>query len=90
MEDLAIGEPGDGAQAEMRMRPDVETVRLGDLGGSHMVGEAPRTDRSPAPSGQCPAHRDVADLRPMTFGDLEPDAHVSRKSSMSTERVHDQ
>ena len=47
-------EPGDGVQAGVRVRPDVQAGGLGDRHRAHVVGEAPRPDGAPAPAGQRP------------------------------------
>ncbi|GAB2470516.1 hypothetical protein GCM10027030_01500 [Luteococcus sediminum] len=52
MEHLAVEQPGDGLQADVRVRANVDACTLGDVGGPHVVGEAPVPDRAKSRRGR--------------------------------------
>ena len=51
VQDFAGQQPGDGLQADVGMRADVEAVVFGDRGGSHLVDEAPGADSAAGTTG---------------------------------------
>ena len=57
VERLAFEQPGDGLQADVGVRCDVETVPLVDGGGPHVVEEAPGSDGAATAARERPAHR---------------------------------
>jgi hypothetical protein len=46
----------------VRVRPDVEPSLAVDLGGTEVVGEAPRADRTPGALRKRAPYRDATDL----------------------------
>ena len=70
VQDLSVDEPGDGLQPGVRVRPDVQSAVLGDVGGAHVVGEAPGPDRTTSLARQGAAHPDPAHDRFPAVADL--------------------
>ena len=68
---LTVDEPGHRVQTDVRMRGDVEAARLVDVGGTHVVGEAPGADRTATARRECPANGEPSDLGLTTRGDLD-------------------
>ena len=62
VQEFAGQQPGDGLQADVGVRADVEAVVLGDRGGAHVVDEAPGADRAAGAAGERSADREDADL----------------------------
>jgi hypothetical protein len=48
---LPVREPGDGLQADVGVRSDIQPTVLSDVGRAHVVGEAPGAEET----GRCPA-----------------------------------
>ena len=68
---LALQEPGQGLQADVRVRRDAHPRWPAHLRGAHVIDEAPRTDRAPTSPGECPAHLDGTHLALPAVVDLE-------------------
>ena len=58
-----VDQPGDGLQPDVRVRADVEPAVLGDVGRTHVVGEAPGAHGPASTAGERPAYDDLADGR---------------------------
>jgi hypothetical protein len=71
VEHLTVREPGDGLQADMRVRSDIQATVLGDVGRAHVVGEAPGADGTPALPGQGSPHPNIADALVAALADLQ-------------------
>src|SRR2546428_12244617 len=56
VQDLPLEQIGDGGEADVRMRPDVETPAGAERGRSHLIEEDERADHAPPPGGQGAAH----------------------------------
>jgi hypothetical protein len=62
MQRLAVDEPRDGLQAGVRVGTDIEAATFGDVGGTHVIREAPRSDGSTTALGEAAAYVERADL----------------------------
>jgi len=62
MHDLAGEQIGDGRQADMRMRPHVETKAGAELGRTHVIEKNERPDHAPLRRGQGTSHGKAADV----------------------------
>ena len=71
VERLAFEQPGDGLQADVGVRCDVQTVPLVDGGGPHVVEEAPGSDGSATSARKRPPYAEGADPALAALGDLD-------------------
>ncbi len=71
-----VGQPGDRLQPDVRVRADVEPAVLGDVGGTHVVGEAPGADGAPPSPGERASYGEPTDLGLVAVADLH--ARVAR------------
>ena len=71
VEGLAVEQPGGRLQADVRMRTHVEPAALRHVGGSHMVGEAPRADRPSTAAWEGAPNREPPDRGLVAVGDLD-------------------
>src|SRR4051812_10500254 len=67
---LALDEPGDRLQADMRVRSDVQAAVLRDVSRPHVVREAPGADGAAPPAWQGPPHPHLAHDLVATVADL--------------------
>ena len=79
----------------MRVRADVEPTVLGHVGGAHVVGEAPRPDRTAPPPWQGSAHPDVPHQALVTVAHLHarmlgmaPLGHLGRSVGLGHRTAH--
>jgi hypothetical protein len=62
VQDLALEQVGDGGQADMRVRPDIDAGAGQELPGSHLVEEDEGADHLAFPGRQGPPHLEAADV----------------------------
>jgi hypothetical protein len=67
---LAVGQPGDGLQPDVRVRPDVEPAVLGDVSRDDVVGVTPGAHRAAAFAGERTPDADLPSLFVAAVGDL--------------------
>ena len=68
---LALEQPGDRLQTDVRVRGDIEAMGLVDRGGTHVIDEAPGANRAPGTPRERPAHTQGADSTLAALGDLD-------------------
>ena len=81
MLDLAFEEIGDGGEADVRMRPHVESLSWREQGRAHLVEENERADAAPAGVGQGAAHREAVAEIPRARDD-ERIEHIGENTTM--------
>src|SRR5690606_33048339 len=52
MQDLALRQPGDGLQTDVRMRADAQSARAGERGRADVIEKTPGADRAALPGRQ--------------------------------------
>ena len=62
MQRLAVDEPRDGLQARVGVGSDIEAAAFGDVGGTHVIREAPRSHGSTTALWEGAAHLERANL----------------------------
>src|SRR5271155_6247353 len=71
VQELTAEEPREGLETEGWMRRHVDRSLRTQGHRSHVVDEAPGTDRSPALRGECSTHAHLSDLRFTALDDLD-------------------
>ena len=86
MQRLPFEQPGDGLEADVRVRGNVEAMRLVDVGRPHVVEEAPRPDGASTAAWERPTNAEGADLALAALRDLDARASSDRRWSRRPER----